>query len=69
MHPELIKAAIRMKGSSVAAIANELQLSMSTVSSVMHGRGVSYRVARRIAEVTGLPMTTLWPGKYRRTDR
>lgn len=63
MHPEQIKAEIRMKGSSPAAIADELAISHATVSHVIHGRGVSARVAQRIAEVTGLPVATLWPNR------
>lgn len=63
MHPELIKAEIRMKGSSPAVIATELGVSKSTVSHVIYGRGISARVANRIAEITGLPVDALWPAK------
>ena len=61
MHPEEIKAAIRMKGTTPAVIADELELSRSTVSQVIHGRGVSSRVAKRISEVLGLPVAHIWP--------
>ncbi len=63
MHPELIKAEIRMKGSSPAVIATELGISKATVSHVIYGRGVSARVANRIAEITGLSVGVLWPSK------
>jgi lambda repressor-like predicted transcriptional regulator len=62
MHPEQIKAAIRMKGTTPAAIADALQLSRSTVSHVISGRGTSARVKDHIAKVTGLAVATLWPG-------
>ena len=61
MHPELIKAQIRMKGISCAVIADELGVTHATVSAVLHGQRTSARVARRIAEVVGLPVATLWP--------
>lgn len=61
MHPEEIKAAIRMKGTTPSAIADELDLSRTTVSQVIHGRGVSARVANRISEVIGLPVAHIWP--------
>lgn len=63
MHPEQIKAAIRMKGTTPAVLADELELSRSTVSLVISGRGKSARVMNRIAEVTGLPVSTIWPPK------
>lgn len=64
MHPEQIKAAIRMKGITPSAIADELGLSRMTVSHVIHGRGISARVATRISEVVGLAASEIWPGKY-----
>lgn len=66
MHPEQIKAAIRMKGTTPKAIADELGISKTTVAHVIHGRGVSARVAHRISEVTGLSMRELWPDRYLR---
>lgn len=64
MHPEQIKAAIRMKGTTPSAIAVELGVSSNSVSHVIHGRGTSARVARCISNVTGLSVHILWPGKY-----
>lgn len=61
MHPEEIKAAIRMKGTTPSVIADELEVSRTTVSQVIHGRGVSARVANRISEVLGLPVVHIWP--------
>ena len=61
MHPEQIKAAIRMQGITPAAIADELQVSRSMVSLVVNGSAKSARIANRIAEITGLTVATLWP--------
>lgn len=61
MHPEEIKAAIRMKGTTPSAVADELGISRTTVSQVIHGRGVSDRVATRISQVLGIPKASIWP--------
>jgi lambda repressor-like predicted transcriptional regulator len=63
MHHEDIKAAIRKKGSSQAAIARELDVSPMGVNHVVQG-GTSKRIARHISLVTGIPVASLWPGKY-----
>lgn len=63
MHPEQIKAAIRMKGTTPSVLADELEVSRSTMSQVISGRGTSARVKTRIAEVTGLSVATLWPSR------
>lgn len=64
MHPEEIKAAIRMTGTTPAYIADGIGVSRTCVSHVIHSRGISAKVAKRIAEVTGIPVARLWPGKY-----
>lgn len=69
MHPELIKAHIVMRGSSIKEIGKSVGVSGTCVSHVVHGRGVSTPVALRIAEVTGLPMSELFPGKYTKPAR
>lgn len=66
MHPEQIKAAIRMTGITPTALGRDLGVTHTCVAHVIAGRGTSARVARRIAEVTGIPVATLWPGKYQR---
>lgn len=63
MHPEQIKAAIRMKDTTPARLADEMGLCASTFSMVIAGRGKSARVMNRIAEVTGIPVSTMWPEK------
>lgn len=71
MHPEQIKAAIRMKGTTPAAIADELKVSRTTVSQVIHNKGTSKRVRTKIASIIGLPSATIWPPEpsLRRTSK
>lgn len=66
MHPEDIKAILRKRGSTLAAIAADLHVSPSAVSHVVAGRAESARVARRIADVIGREPAAIWPGKYGR---
>jgi lambda repressor-like predicted transcriptional regulator len=64
MHPELIKAALRIGGVTPAALADSLQVSRMTVSNVIHGRGTSMRIASAIASAIGKSVTDIWPSKY-----
>lgn len=64
MHPELINATLRMKGSSQAVVARSLNVRRNCVHYVIHGRFRSLRIARRICELTGLDPATTWPGCY-----
>jgi lambda repressor-like predicted transcriptional regulator len=70
MHPEDIKATLKKAGSSQTSIARSLSsrggkaLSQSAVWHVIQGTTQSARIARRISEVTGVPISKLWPGKY-----
>jgi lambda repressor-like predicted transcriptional regulator len=63
MHPELIKAELRIKGITPAVIAERLDLHYSTVSQVIRGVGTSARVQKAIAKVLGKTVTDLWPPK------
>lgn len=65
MHPEDIKAALRKQGSSQTDIARRMHVTQTTVFLVIHGKATSRRVAKKIAEVTGVPIASLWPDKYR----
>lgn len=66
MHPEQIKAAMRMKGVSPTALADEMGVANSTVSQVISGRSVSARIRGRIAAITGYSVDALWPPADRR---
>ena len=61
MHPEQIKAEMRMRGITPAALADELGVANSSVSQVISGRAESARIKARIAEVIGKPVGVLWP--------
>mgnify|MGYP003590910178 CR=1 FL=1 len=70
MHPEQIKAAMRMKGVSPTALADELDVAIASVSQVISGRAVSARIRKRIAEITGHSVEELWaPGEQRSSLR
>lgn len=63
MHPEEIKAALRIKGVTLAALAEELSLSRSMVTQVIHGYARSKRVEDRIAEILCKSVETIWKHK------
>jgi lambda repressor-like predicted transcriptional regulator len=63
MHPEQIKAAMRMKGVTPAALADEMLVSSATVSQVISGRSESARIKARIAQIVGMPVASLWAPK------
>jgi len=65
MHPEQIKASIRMKGTTPSALADSMQRSRMLVSNVIHGRAISRPVADKIALLLNAKVETLWPGKYK----
>lgn len=64
MHPEIIKAQLRMHGSSLARVARDTGVSLMNVSHVVRGRHRSMHVARRICELTGIDPAIAWPGRY-----
>lgn len=63
MHPEEIKAALRMKGMTLTALADELGLSRSMVTHVIHGHARSQRVQERIASLLGKSIGAIWASK------
>ncbi|MGO2354660.1 MAG: helix-turn-helix domain-containing protein [Marinomonas foliarum] len=63
MHPEEIKAAMRMNGVTAARLAEELELNPTTISMVVNGRGTSKRVQKRISEIIGKPYDEVFPPK------
>jgi lambda repressor-like predicted transcriptional regulator len=64
MHPEQIKAEIRMKGATPSSLADGMNRSRMLISNVIHGRSVSRPVAQQISTFLGKSLHDLWPGKY-----
>lgn len=60
MHPEQIKAEMRMKGVSPAMLAERINRSQTTVSNVINGRAVSEFIRAEIACVIGRPVSAIW---------
>lgn len=63
MHPEMIKAELRIKGSSLAAISRELGVVYSSVYNVVKGAR-SRRVETRIAQALGKSVEEVFPLRY-----
>ncbi len=64
MHPADIQAALKKQGLTQKEVAVRNNVSRTTVSHVIHGRGKSKRIALAIASATGLTPAVLWPGLY-----
>lgn len=63
MHPEEIKAALRMKGYTLAALADTLGVSRGMVTNVVIGRAQSTRIVNHIANILGKPVSEIWTPK------
>lgn len=61
MHPELIKAAIRMKGTSPTALAETLDVAPTSVFDVINGRTRSSRIEEAISALVGKKKEEIWP--------
>lgn len=65
MHPALIQAALKMNGATQADVAAQCgRISTTAVYQVIHGRSRSRRIEARIASITGLLVSDLWPQWY-----
>lgn len=64
MHHADIKAELTKAGYSGKRIARQLRLRPSTVSMVIHSKGKSSRVAKKIGSILGKPPSQIWPGRY-----
>lgn len=65
MHPEKIKAALRMKGFTQAVLADEMGVAPSSISQAITGYIRSDRIQKRISDILELPVSSLWPGQVR----
>lgn len=63
MHPEEIKAALRIKGFTLAALADEFGRSRSMVTHVVHGHARSQKIEDRICQILGKPRDLIWKVK------
>lgn len=61
MHPEEIKAAMRMAGITPAMLADELGVAGSSISQAISGRIRSERIQKRISQIIGKPVRSIWP--------
>lgn len=69
MHPADIVAALRKSGSGVTHVARALGVAAPSVSRTVSGRDTSRRIATEISRTTGIPISTIWPGRYDRPAR
>ncbi len=63
MHPENIKAALRIRYGSLKAFEAAKNLPAGSVWDVLRGRAVR-RTAEAMAKELGLPVTTVFPGRF-----
>lgn len=61
MHPELIKAHLRIRSTTPAAIADEMGVTRTAVANTITGKSKSARIRERIARTLGKPVAELWP--------
>ena len=59
-----INYSLKKVGLNQAEIARALEVSPSTVSSVINGKASSYHVARFIADTLNTTVESLWPDRY-----
>ena len=69
MHPEQIKAEIRMAGTTPSFIASELGVSRATVSQIIRGTGRSARVEKRISDLLQKSVDEIWPNRSKPLPR
>ncbi len=63
MHPEQIKAEMRMAGTTPAMLCDELKVAASSVSQTISGHIKSKRIQSRIAQIIGKPVEVIWPNQ------
>lgn len=61
---ERIKMRLRLAGSSLSAIARQLGVAATTVTSVSQGYRRSRRIEAAIADKLGVTTEALWPDRY-----
>ncbi|RMX08380.1 transcriptional regulator [Corticibacter populi] len=61
MHPEEIKAALRIRGWSQVRIASDLNVTPASVHQVITGRVKSIRIREFICRILEKPVDAIWP--------
>lgn len=64
----LIKAMLRVKGTSFTELAATHKVTVSTISLVSRGRGKSAKVETALAQLVGVSRQQLWPDRYLETE-
>jgi len=60
-----ITTGLREKGITISALADEMGVHVSTMSTVINGRSKSLRLQQAIADKLGSSVSELWPGQVR----
>lgn len=63
-HPELIKAQLRIRHPSLAALARQWGVSKQLISVVLRHPSASIRIERRIAAELGTTPQAIWPDRW-----
>lgn len=61
MHPEQIKAELRMRGYTLSALADKLGITPCVVSQVVAGYRTSVPVKEAISRLLDKPIAEIWP--------
>lgn len=59
-----IKASLRLRGTSLSAVARDLDVNAATVTIVSQGHRRSKRIEAAIARALGLAPHEIWPDRY-----
>jgi lambda repressor-like predicted transcriptional regulator len=65
MHPEEVKAALRMRGITQAILAEAHGVTRTAVRAVIVGQSKSQRIQEAISRVIDKPVSDIWPGQVR----
>ena len=61
MHPQMIRAELRIKGKTIKSLAEEVGVSATSISLVIDGRATSARIKAALAKELGKSVTDIWP--------
>jgi Ner family transcriptional regulator len=64
LHPEMIKAELRLRYGSLTRVAKLLEISLKSVSGAIRYPGLSVRTEGRIAKLLERPAYEIWPDRY-----